>query len=183
MTWLRKLFGKAASNPYQEDLSPEFAALLDASRVHLAALTEAHQGGWRFGQHANWSMNQDEGLLRFAFADGMVAEAPAQAVGSYSEVDRSWMWAWENPSINEFLKRDALRMRAYGEEHAIGRLTRPQWRADMEWAWSMTALTAKLCDAQGAFCGSAGPTRMFLTFGEVKLSQGEETPVPNAGRI
>jgi hypothetical protein len=116
-------------------------------------------------------MNQDEGLLRFNFADGMVAEAPAQAVGSYSQSDHTWMWAWNNPSIEEALKRDVLRVRQYGEEPGIGRLTRPQWRADMDWAWSMTALTAKLCDAQGAYCGSAGPTRMFLTFGDVKLSK------------
>jgi hypothetical protein len=170
MAWLRKLFGKS-ENPYQEELTPEFAALLDASRIHLATLTEAHQGGWRFGQQANWGLNQDEGVLRFTFADGRVAEAPAQAVGSYSEADRSWMWAWGNPSISEGLKRDSLRVRQYGEEHAIGRLTRAQWKADMEWAWSMTALTVKLCDAQGAYCGSAGPTRVFLAFGEVRLSK------------
>lgn len=173
MGWLRKLFGKPASQPYREDLTPEFAALLDASRVHLAALTEAHQGTWRFGQEANWGLNQDEGILRLTFADGMVAEAPAQAVGSYSEADRTWMWAWGNPSIEESLKRASWRVRQYGEEHSIDRLLRAQWQADLEWSWSMTALTAKLCDAQGAYCGSAGPMRVFFTFGEVKLSKAQ----------
>jgi len=117
-------------------------------------------------------MHQDGGLLRFTCADGMIAEAPAQAVGSYNEKGRTRMWAWGNPSINDALKRDVQRVRQYGEEHQIGRLTTPERQADMEWAWSMTVLTAKLCDAQGAYCGSAGPMKVFLTFGDVKLSKG-----------
>ncbi len=174
MSWLKKLLRIPEQNPYQEGISPEFAVLLDHSRLHLAALTQGHQAGWRFGEHERWGIHQDEGLLRFNFADGLVAEAPAQAVGSFSQVDGTWLWAWANPSIGDELKRDALKVRQYGEEHSIPRLTTPQWRGDPEWAWSMTAFAAMHCGSQGAFCGTMGPMLTFLTFGEPRLYRAGE---------
>ena len=38
-------------------------------------------------------------------------------------------------------------------------------------AWAFTALACHLCQAQGAYRGPAGPALVFMTFGEVTLSQ------------
>jgi hypothetical protein len=174
MSWLKRLFGKTSPAPIGDAMSPEFAALVEASRAHVAALTQAHQGGWRFDQHQRWNLSQETGVLRFSFEDGIVAECPAQAAGSFSESANTWLWAWNNPSVDPALKRDVEKVRAYGQEHGIAHLTVPEWQGDLNDAWSMTAVAVRLCDAQGAFCARVGPMVVFLMFGEVRLSKPEQ---------
>ena len=79
------------------------------------------------------------------------------------------MWAWENPSVVDDLKIDALKVRAYGTEHKIEKLTTAQWACEEAEAWAMTALACKLNEAQGAYRGPAGATYVFMTFGRVRL--------------
>jgi hypothetical protein len=96
---------------------------------------------------------------------------PAQIIGTYNSEDRTWMWAWANPSIDERLRADALKVRKYGEEHRIDRLTKPKWEGTEDDAWAMAALAVKLCGEQGAYRGPSGTTYVFIAFGEVKLSK------------
>jgi hypothetical protein len=69
------------------------------------------------------------------------------------------------------LKVDALKVRKYGEEHHIDRLTTRKWVGTEEDAWSMVALAVKLCGEQGAYRGPAGATYFFIAFGEVALTK------------
>lgn len=108
--------------------------------------------------------------MRLTFADGVLAELPAQIIGSFNQSDGSWLWGWANPSIRESMKHDAEKVREYGQAHQMPALTMPEWKGDKEQAWNMAAIATKLCDAQGAFCGSSGSTLIFLTFSQVKLS-------------
>jgi hypothetical protein len=110
-------------------------------------------------------------VLAFSFADGFRATAPAQIIGTYNSEDHTWLWAWDNPSIDDELKKDALKVRKYGEEHHIERLTMRKWKGTEEDAWAMTALAVKLCGEQGAYRGPAGATYAFIAFGKVTLSK------------
>ena len=93
-------------------------------------------------------LDQDEGILRFTFANGLIVEALAQIIGTFNSLNSTWMWGWNNPSIDEPLKADALKVRRYGEQHQIARLTTPQWQAEETNAWDMVALAARLCNSQ-----------------------------------
>jgi hypothetical protein len=152
------------------------AALIEVSMADLRLKTQAHQAGWRFGEAETWAFSQDDGLLVFTFAHGLVAQCPAQIIGTFNANDQSWLWAWANPSIERSLAANALKLRAYGEQHGLARLTTPRWTGAENDAWAMTALAAKLCDAQGAYRGPSGPTSVFLTFGEVRLLRRDATP-------
>lgn len=152
-------------------ITPEFANLLDASGQHLAMLTQLNQEKWHFGQHKTWNFRQDEGLLCFTFADGVVAECPAQAIGSHSQNDSTWFWAWGNASINPPLKQAAEHVRRYGEEHKFPLLTTSDWQATMDDAWAMTAASVMLTNASGAYCGQMGPLSMFFAFAYPTLDQ------------
>jgi hypothetical protein len=164
----KKIFGGQ-----QEDGSEtaEFKTLIDASMEELRLKTEAHQGGRRFGKSARWDLDQSVGDLVFTFSDGMIARCPAQIIGSFDSAAGSWMWAWANPSIEDSLKRASMRVREYGREHNIGRLTSEEWMGTEDDAWKMAALACKLCEAQGVYRGPAGTTFVFITFGEVELSK------------
>jgi hypothetical protein len=177
MSFFKKLFAKEPKRPTPEDLTPEFSQLIERSRGHLEALTSAHMGAWRFGEEENWDMNQDEGILRFHFKNGTLAEAAAQAIGSYNVAQRSWMWAWANKSIDMPLKQDSIRVRGLGEAKGIPLLTTPTWETDMEWVHNMGALATMHCDRQGAYFPTMGPMVFCLTFGEIKLTR--HAPAPN----
>lgn len=151
----------------------EFQALLDASMEELQLKTQAHSA-WGLGTFDRWDMNQDVGDLVFTNEDGTTAVAPVQIIGSFSTNDNSWLWAWDNPSINDALKVDAAKLKEYGETHGIDKLTSRKWTGTQDDAWAMAALAVKLCDAQGAYRGPAGSTYVFMTFGEVRISKPQE---------
>jgi hypothetical protein len=150
----------------------EFQKLLAASVAELQAKNEAHKV-WGLGSFDRWDIDQEVGDLVFSNADGTTAVAPAQIIGSFSTNDNSWLWAWDNPSIVDAMKRDALKVKQYGEQHGIEKLTTRKWTGTEEDAWAMTALAAKLCGKQGAYRGPSGKSFVFMTFGEVKISKGQ----------
>jgi hypothetical protein len=158
--------------------TPEFQTLLDESMEELRAKTMGHQVGWGFGKADRWSLDLSKGDLLFTFDEGVVATCPAQIVGSLDSSDGSWLWAWANPSIPESLQRDSWRVREYGLQHQIARLTSAEWLCTEEEAWRMVALACKICEAQGVYRGPAGTAFVFITFGNVVLSPGARSPVP-----
>ncbi|MDZ4684292.1 MAG: hypothetical protein SH850_04330 [Planctomycetaceae bacterium] len=151
----------------------EFQQLLDVSMQELKLKTEAHKA-WGLGTFDRWDIDQEVGDLVFSNDDGTTAVAPAQIIGSFSTNDNSWLWAWDNPSILDGLKRDSRKLKEYGERHGIEKLTTRKWTGTEEDAWDMAALAVKLCGAQGAYRGPAGPSYVFMTFGEVKISKSND---------
>lgn len=152
-------------------LPADFATLQKTSLEELRLKTEGHANVWGLDRITRWDLSQDSGELVFTLPDGLVAKAPAQIIGTYNSEDHTWLWAWANSSIDDKLIVDALKVKKYGEEHHIERLTQRKWVGTEEDAWAMTALAVKLCDEQGAYRGPAGETKVFITFGKVSLSK------------
>lgn len=149
---------------------PAFKFLLAQSMEELKAKTSAHDAAWHLGD-ADWSVDQDTGEIVFTTPDGATAIAPVQIIGTYNSVDSTWLWAWDNPSIDVALQTHASKVREYGFKQGIGELTTRKLKCTEDDAWLLTALACKLCDAQGAYRGPADATYVFMTFGEVTLSQ------------
>jgi hypothetical protein len=150
--------------------TPAFNTLLDTRIEELRVKIMCHQAGWGLGKATRWSLDQSRGDLLLTFDDGVVATCPAQIVGSFDGADGSWLWGWANPSIADSLKRDSLRVRDYGRQQQIARLTTAEWACTEAGAWSMAALACKLCEAQGVYRGPAGTAFVFISFGTVELS-------------
>lgn len=165
MSFFNQLFGKGRS-----DNSSEFHTLVEQSMEELRLKTEAHDGTWRLGE-ASWNVNQDAGTIVFTRLDGITATCPVQIIGTYDTQENTWLWGWNHPSVVPALQEHARKVRTYGEEHGVERLTTQELRCTENEAWEFTALACKLCEAQGAYRGPAGRTLVFMTFGEVKLSQ------------
>ena len=149
---------------------PDFATLIEGSMEGLRLQSESHQKSWRFGDEDQWSLDQDSGELIFTFPD-TIAKAPAQIIGTFDTAANTWLWAWANRSIAEHLTRDAVRVRQYGQQHGIARLTAAGWQAEELDGWQMAALANRLCSSNGAYRGPAGATLVFMTFGEVQLAK------------
>jgi hypothetical protein len=152
--------------------APDFSKLVDSSMEELRLKTTAAQG-WGLGKFARWGLNMDDGVLVFSNPDGYTASGPAQIIGSFDSLDNTWLWGWDNPSVPDALKKDALKVKAYGEQNGITKLTTAKWTATESNAWEMVALATKLCGSQGAYRGPAGTTFVFITFGTVQIEKGK----------
>ena len=152
-------------------LLSDFATLQKLSLEELKLKTDAHRQVWGLDKITRWDLSQDSGQLVFSLPDGLKAECPAQVIGTYNGEDHTWRWAWANPSIDDKMKVDAFKLRKFGEEHQIDRLTSRKWVGTEDDAWSMAALAVKLCGEQGACRGPAGETLVFIAFGEIELSK------------
>ena len=148
----------------------EFRALLDRCMEELRIKTEAHVAAWGLGTTDRWDLDQDDGRLVFT-TKKVTASAPAQIIGTYSSESETFLWAWDHPSVVAPLQEHAKRVRQYGKKHGIGTLTNRKLECGQQEAWELTALACHLCDAQGAYRGLAGPAFVFMTFGEVTVSQ------------
>lgn len=163
--FLNKLFRRDDSGE-----TPEFLALVEGSVEGLRLQTSAHQGVWHLGEEERWNIDQDVGQLICTFPK-MVVTTSAQIIGTFDTEGRTWRWAWANSNVVDALKQDSLRVRAYGEQHRIRRLTEPGWPAEELDCWRMTALAAHLAGADGAYRGPAGRPHVFMTFRQIVLKK------------
>ena len=114
---------------------------------------------------ADWSVNQTSGTIEFTNSKmGTKAVGKVQVVGSYLQENRSWLWAWGNPSIEGKLKRNSLLVKKYGERHGIKHLLSPSISCDPDAAWELGAIACVLAGDQGVYRGDADGTKMIMNF-------------------
>src|SRR5947207_11337904 len=146
--------------------TPDFESLLRTCMEELMAKTQTHQAEWGFGAEEEWLLDQDQALLTFRFP-GRCTTAGVQVIGTYNTQNGTWLWAWANPLIADHLKTDALRLKEYGEQWGIPRLTSPEWAAQESDCWYMAALACQLFGAQGAYRGPAAETHTLIIFRDI----------------
>jgi hypothetical protein len=152
------------------DFSEDFGKLVDQSMESTSAQTREHQQDWRMGQADRWDFDQTTGKLTFAFSDGVRVTYDAQITGSYNENDRTWLWSWANSHVLPTLTKDAEVVRQHGIQNDLTLLQMPKWKSDINWAWTMTAITCALTKSEGCHSGQGGKTRTFFTFRNIVTS-------------
>ncbi|QDU58008.1 hypothetical protein Pan181_42330 [Aeoliella mucimassa] len=151
----------------------EHHELIAASLEELQIKTETHDRLWHLTE-SEWGVDQDEGVLEFATPAGLIVTCKVQIIGTYDTTNSTWLWSWDNRSIEPALTEDASKLREYGQAHDLEELTTRKLDITEEKCWEFTALACKLCEAQGGYRGPAGTTMVFMTFGEPRL---EASPI------
>ena len=150
-----------------------FDQLKQASTQELQLKTQANTV-WGLGKFDRWDLDQNVGQLIFSNRDGTTAKCPAQIIGSYNSADRSWQWAWANPSVGDSLKIDSLKVKSYGEKNGFKKLSEAEWQGSEDDAWAMAAIACKVCGSQGIYRGPASDNLfVFISLGKVELSKGK----------
>ncbi|HQR08820.1 MAG TPA: hypothetical protein PLN21_18510 [Gemmatales bacterium] len=148
-----------------------FDALIERSMEELHAKTMGHDGIWQLS-NSDWDLDQDAGTIVFMSPKGIIATCPVQIIGTFSSVDKTWLWSWDNPSIDPALRHHAILCREYGEKHGIRALTsRKLTSANEDDGWQLTALACKLAGAQGGYRGPMGKSDIYVTIGVPSLSR------------
>jgi hypothetical protein len=149
---------------------PDLERQIERAMSGLQSMTAAHDGMWQIGQAA-WSIDQDAGTINFTSPKGLLATAAVQIVGTYNTHEGTWLWGWDNPSLEAALTEHSRKVRSFGLERGYEVLTSPTLACPESQCWELTALACMLAEAQGAYRGPAGSVSVFVTFGEVKLSK------------
>lgn len=152
------------------DAAMPFPQLCEKAMNDLQTKTAAHASLWGLGDAERWSLDQDQGNLVFTFPDKVVT-CKAQIIGSWDQKLGTWMWAWANESVEKQLAVQSRKIRAYGVEHKIAKLTKAEWAATEDEAWKIAALACLIGDAQGVYRGPAGDISVFIAFGAPKIQK------------
>ncbi len=117
------------------------------------------------GLEETFAFDQDEGRLELIFSDGRKILARGQLLGSFDPRDRTFLWAWANPSIHQALLEDAHRAQAEGRRIGEAALTTPMQSADFGELTAVLALVSQISGADGLYrCITNGSTSVFVTF-------------------
>jgi hypothetical protein len=116
------------------------------------------------GLEETYAFDQDRGKIELTFADGRKIVASGQLLGSFDPRDRTFVWAWANPSIRPALLEDAHRAQAEGRRIGDAALTTPTQAADFEQLTALLALVSQIAGADGLYrCITNGSTSLFMT--------------------
>ncbi|WKA28934.1 DUF6882 domain-containing protein [Bradyrhizobium roseum] len=117
------------------------------------------------GLEETYAFDQDEGRLELIFSDGRKIVASGQLIGSFDPRDRTFLWAWANPSIHQELLEDAQCAQAEGQRMGDAALTTPIQTADFGQLTALLALVSQISGADGLYrCITNGSTSVFVTF-------------------
>lgn len=144
-----------------------------ASSVEQAhRITSNNRQEWRLGEEQSWSLDQSHGQILFSFADGSLALAPVQIIGTLNPDEQVFTWGWKHPAVLPALQKNALRVKAFGRQNGATELNKKILPCSEQRAWEYTALAMCLSDAKGVYRAKAdNGTLIFMNFGEVLLTR------------
>ena len=73
---------------------------------------------------SNWSVDLESGLFTYTRANGIVATAPVQIIGTLNTRAGTFLWGWDHPSVPEKCRSDAQRVREWGKTNGRPEMTR-----------------------------------------------------------
>lgn len=145
--------------------SEAFEELVKAAGRYLTDCQRDLEQEYRLSKWSRYDWSQETGQLVFSDRGARKVIADIQFVGSVSTETDTWLWAWDNDSVDPGLFEALLRIRQYGEVHGFPHLTIPKWYAHEVDGWEMTSIAAFLLRAKGAYRSprANGVTFMLIT--------------------
>ena len=104
------------------------------------------------GKYERWDFDQDTGQIVFSDKGVKKLIADAQIIGSWAS-NLTWLWAWDNRSIDAALKKDALKVREFGKQKKFWRLTTAEFMSELHEGWTLIAIAGHITKAKTAFRG------------------------------
>jgi len=144
---------------------------------YLNKVQEATKRDFALGSYERYDWDQRKGTL--TFSDNGMPKVIAQVafVGSISKRTKTWLWSWDNDSILPSVKEHIAEVRRFGELHGLRELTIPKWDAAEEDGWAMTAVTARILQAKGAYRSPDDNGFTFLVFTSLEwASESDDVP-------
>lgn len=101
--------------------------------------------------YENWFYDHGIGVFNFKSDDGRNLYFKYVDVGSFSTINNTWNWSWDNKSTPYNVKRGLEKVIAFGELYGFEQLTQGLINGDEYTGWDSTVITAKLLSALGMY--------------------------------
>ena len=145
----------------REDLRPRLREARDWLKQRNISLARTHG----IGLEETFVFDQDEGTLELIFSDGRKIIARSQILGSFDPQDRSFLWAWANPSTLPEMATVAKHLQARGLRTGDAALTTPIQTASFEEVTALLAMFTQECEVDGLYrCAVNDCTSVFVAF-------------------
>jgi hypothetical protein len=122
--------------------------------------------------YEKWFYDHDIGAFHFKSDDGRNLYFKYVDVGSFSTKANTWNWSWSNSSTPVHVSQSLERVKIFGEANNFGELTEGLFDGDEYTGWAMTAVSAKILNAIGAYRVPQGDLFIYFIFTN-ELTQGE----------
>lgn len=140
-----------ANNKMSELDTISFENLSKKAYEYLYKQQDTCNAVYKVDKYQNWYYDQTTGELTFSDNGIIKLIIDYEEVGSLSFKSNTWLWAWENPHLEEKIKSEIKMVRDYGYKRNFKKLTAPKWTADEYDGWEMTAIAAYLMKAKGVY--------------------------------
>lgn len=127
---------------------------------------------FKLGSYSRWDFRQDTGQIIFSDKGVPKVIATVQIAGTWSNISNTWMWSWNNKSIEKPVKKDLETVREFGLEKKFSELTNAQWASDPEYAWTVTAVAGYILNAKTAFRGDSGSGYVYFLVFDLRWADG-----------
>src|SRR5680860_168675 len=151
------------------DGAMELEKLLTQGRELIDQTTRAHTERWGLGTAQRWALEGD-GRIVWSFEDH-VASAPAQILGSWNSQVNSFVWSWDNDTIQAPLCVTAQEVRAFGVENELPALFTSPLNLDEERVRDLVALAVRVGGCTGLYHPVDGPLATYIAFGAVTVEE------------
>ena len=147
----------------------EFEKLRKEAYNYLIEQQKIIEDTYGIHKYEDWFYDQETGILTFSNAEtkDKIVEIQYEEVGSISTISKTWLWSWANPNIEPTVKTEIVIVRDYGKKNDLESLTKSKWFADEYDAWEMTAISAYLMKAKGAYRFPLENTFSFVIYKEI----------------
>jgi hypothetical protein len=116
---------------------------------------------YRIHSYENWFYDQMTGELTFIDQGIKKIIIDYEAVGSVSEDTNTFLWAWENPHLEERIKSEIVKVKEFGKIRNFEKLINPKWTADQYDGWEMTAIASYILQTKGAYRVPNAENKLF----------------------
>ena len=143
---------------------PEYETFLSESTGYLKARIERAKEQFGVGSFPRYEYDLFRGEIWWSEIGAPKVRGRVTVVGSISTKSNTWLWSWGNPHFSDIILGDIDKVRALGESEGIAKLTEKKWDAEEVDGWEMTAIAARLLEAEGAYRSPSENAFLFLLY-------------------
>ena len=173
---LKKFLNAIGLGKSPDLMSHSGAEFILAARANMLEQNNAHATTWQLGKEQGWAADIGMGVIVFRFANGLSGTTHFQVVGTYDEIDGSFLWGWAHPSVPAAFREHANLAKQWGSENNHPAFMSKNLKCSLDQAMDFAAVANSLAGSKGVYRGHAGKKYIFMTLGEIHVESTVATP-------
>lgn len=158
-----------------------FEHLVEQSTAYVRACNGRAVERFGLGTYERYEFDLRRREIWWSSPEGPQVRARVTLAGTTSRETDTWLWAWANPYFHEIDIGPIGRVRDFGEEEGIAKLTNARWAAGEMDGWEMAAVSARLLEEQGVYHATGSVSLYLLLHGLEFIPHAERGPYRRKG--